>query len=142
MRTNQAGINLIRKFEGCRLEAYTCPAGRLTIGYGHTQGVYAGMHITPKIADEFLKSDLAEFENQLNGLHLHLTENQFSALISFIYNLGFGNFLNSTLKAKICNRSDDPLIRDEFARWVKSAGKTLPGLIERRKAEADLYFTP
>jgi lysozyme len=142
MKTNQAGINLIKQMEGCRLQAYVCPAGKLTIGYGHTLGVYQGMRITEHIADELLRQDLAEFENQLNSLHLPITENQFAALISFIYNLGFGRFLSSTLKAKVSNDPMDPSIRHEFLKWTKAGGKELQGLLIRRNLEANLYFTP
>lgn len=142
MRTNQAGIDLIKQFEGCVLQAYLCPAGKLTIGYGHTLGVSAGMKITQKIAEELLIVDLKEREDQLNSLRLPLNEDQFSALISFIYNLGFGRFLNSTLKAKVSNNPNDPAIREEFMKWVKAGDETLPGLIIRRSSEANLYFTP
>ena len=142
MKTNQAGVDLIKHFEGCRLEAYVCPAGKLTIGYGTTRGVTSGMKITEAIAEKFLKEDLEKFGLQLNTLRLHLTDNQFSALVSFIYNVGFGNFSNSTLRKKVQTNHNDPVIRNEFLRWNKGGGKVLPGLIARRQAESDLYFTP
>jgi lysozyme len=142
VKTNQAGIDLIKKFEGCRLESYICPAGKWTIGYGTTKGITSGMKISEAIAETFLKEDLEKFELQLNSLRLHLTDNQFSALVCFVYNVGFGNFSNSTLKKKVQTNHNDPAIRNEFLRWNKAGGKVLPGLVTRRTAEAELYFTP
>ena len=142
MKTNQAAIDIIKHYEGCKLEAYICPAGKLTIGYGTTKGVTAGMKISEAIAEKFLKEDLEKFELQLNSLRLHLTDNQFSALVSFIYNVGFGNFSNSTLRKKVQTNHNDSAIRNEFLRWNKAAGKVLPGLTLRRQSESDLYFTP
>ena len=141
MKTNQAGIDLIKSFEGCKLEAYLCPAGIPTIGYGTTRGVKLGMKITEALAEKFLREDIVEFENQLDSLGLHLNSNQYAACISFIYNLGFGNFRSSTLRAKIANDPDDPAIADQFLRWTKAGGKVLDGLVRRREAEAKLYFT-
>jgi len=139
MKTNQAGIDLIKRFEGCKLEAYRCPAGVLTIGYGTTRGVYEGMKITESIAEKMLTDDLEAIETRLSSFNLKVNENQFSALVSFIYNLGFGNFLNSTLFGKIKNNPKDISIKLEFERWVKAGGKILPGLVKRRAAEWGLF---
>ena len=86
MKTSPKGIALIKEFEGLRLKAYKCPGGVWTIGYGHTAGVKSGMVITEAQAEEYLKADLIVFERYLNGLGLALNQNQFDALVSFIYN--------------------------------------------------------
>lgn len=138
------GIELIKHFEGCRLEAYRCPAGVLTIGYGHTQGVTEGMTITQEEADELLKRDLLSFEVNVRGCVIpNLNDHQIDALTSFAYNVGMGNLRRSTL-LRIINRggATEEEIRRQFNRWVYAGKKVLPGLKRRRQAEADLYFTP
>ena len=141
MKTSPKGIALIKEFEGLRLKAYLCPGGVWTIGYGHTAGVKPGMVITEAQAEEYLKADLIAFERYLNGLGLALNQNQFDALISFIYNVGTGNFSNSTLLRKVRVYPQDNSIMDEFLRWVYSKGRVLPGLQRRRLAEMKLYFS-
>ena len=141
MNTSPKGIALIIEFEGLRLKAYQCPGGVWTIGYGHTAGVKPGMVITEAQAEEYLKANLIAFERYLNGLGLALNQNQFDALISFIYNVGTGNFSNSTLLRKIRANPQDNSIMDEFLRWVYSKGRVLPGLQRRRLAEMKLYFS-
>ena len=138
--TSIKGIELIKKHEGCRLQAYKCPAGVWTIGYGHTQGVKAGQSITQAEADNYLKSDLKTFESFLNRAGLRLNQNQFDALVSFIFNVGSGAFHGSTLKKKIQANPSDPTIRDEFRKWKNGGGRVLPGLVKRREDEANLYF--
>ena len=141
MNTSPKGIALIKEFEGLRLKAYKCPGGIWTIGYGHTAGVKPGMVITEAQAEEYLKADLIAFERYLNGLGLALNQNQFDALISFIYNVGTGNFSSSTLLRKVRANPQDNSIMDEFLRWVYSKGRVLPGLQRRRLAEMKLYFS-
>mgnify|MGYP003501445792 FL=1 len=141
MKTSPKGITLIKEFEGLRLKAYKCPGGVWTIGYGHTAGVKPGMVISEAQAEEYLKADLIAFERYLNGLGLALNQNQFDALISFIYNVGKGNFTNSTLLRKVRANPQDNSIMDEFLRWVYSKGRVLPGLQRRRLAEMKLYFS-
>ena len=141
MKTSPKGIALIKEFEGLRLKAYHCPGGVWTIGYGHTAGVKPGMVITKAQAEEYLKADLIAFERYLNGLGLALNQNQFDALVSFIYNVGTGNFSNSTLLRKVRANPQDNSIMDEFLRWVYSKGRVLPGLQRRRLAEMKLYFS-
>ena len=141
MKTSPKGIALIKEFEGLRLKAYKCPGGVWTIGYGHTAGVKSGMVITEAQAEEYLKADLIAFERYLNGLGLALNQNQFDALVSFIYNVGTGNFSNSTLLRKVRANPQDNSIMDEFLRWVYSKGRVLPGLQRRRLAEMKLYFS-
>ena len=141
MKTSPKGIALIKEFEGLRLKAYKCPGGVWTIGYGHTVGVKPGMVISEAQAEEYLKADLIAFERYLNGLRLALNQNQFDALISFIYNVGTGNFSNSTLLRKVRANPQDNSIMDEFLRWVYSKDRVLPGLQRRRLAEMKLYFS-
>ena len=141
MKTSPKGIALLKEFEGLRLKAYQCPGGVWTIGYGHTAGVKPGMLITKAQAEEYLKADLIAFERYLNGLGLALNQNQFDALVSFIYNVGTGNFSSSTLLRKVRANPQDNSIMDEFLRWVYSKGRVLPGLQRRRLAEMKLYFS-
>lgn len=141
MKTSPKGIALIKEFEGLRLKAYKCPGGVWTIGYGHTAGVKPGMLISKAQAEEYLKADLIAFERYLNGLGLALNQNQFDALVSFIYNVGTGNFSNSTLLRKVRANPQENSIMDEFLRWVYSKGRVLPGLQRRRLAEMKLYFS-
>ena len=93
--------------------------------------------ITVEEAEELLAEDLEHFEDQLNSLKLDLKQYEFDALISFIFNCGFGNFLGSTLLKRIKSRRGD--IQEAFLMWNKSGGKVLNGLISRRKSEADLF---
>ena len=141
MNTSPKGIALIKEFEGLRLKAYQCPGGVWTIGYGHTACVKPGMLISKAQAEEYLKADLIAFERYLNGLGLALNQNQFDALVSFIYNVGTGNFSNSTLLRKVRANPQENSIMDEFLRWVYSKGRVLPGLQRRRLAEMKLYFS-
>ena len=141
MNTSPKGIALIKEFEGLRLKAYKCPGGVWTIGYGHTAGVKSGMVITEAQAEEYLKADLIVFERYLNGLRLALNQNQFDALVSFIYNVGTGNFSSSTLLRKVRANPQENSIMDEFLRWVYSKGRVLPGLQRRRLDEMKLYFS-
>lgn len=140
MTISNDGIDLIKRNEGLRLKAYRCPGGVWTIGYGHTSGVKDGDVITKEQAEELLKKDIKEIEYKLNSLNLNLTQNQFDALVSFIFNVGWSNFKSSTLLKKIRINPDDPSIRYEFSRWVFANGKKLNGLIKRRNEEANLYF--
>ena len=141
MKTSPKGIALIKEFEGLRLKAYKCPGGVWTIGYGHTAGVKHGMVISERQAEEYLKADLIAFEKYLNDLGLAINQNQFDALISFIYNVGTGNFSSSTLLRKVKANPLDNSIMDEFLKWVYSKGRVLPGLQRRRLAEMKLYFS-
>ena len=141
MKTSPKGITLIKEFEGLRLKAYKCPGGVWTIGYGHTAGVKPGMVISEAQAEEYLMADLIASEKYLNDLRLAINQNQFDALISFIYNVGTGNFSSSTLLSKVKANPLDNSIMDEFLRWVYSKGRVLPGLQRRRLAEMKLYFS-
>lgn len=140
MKTGIQGIKLIKKFEGCKLTAYKCPAGIWTIGYGHTRNVHKGEVITQQQADELLKQDLNIYEIGVEALKLNINQNQFDSLVSFAFNLGLGALQKSTLLKRIKVNPNDPKIKDEFLRWSYAGGKQLKGLLLRRQAECDLYF--
>lgn len=146
MRLNQKGKDLIHKFEGCKLEAYLCPANVWTIGFGNTfyeniEPVEDGDKITRQRAIALSENILKTFEDKCKRLIKQpLTENQFSAIVSFAYNVGVGNLSKSTLLRKVNANPKDISIALEFLRWNKANGKVLNGLVARRKAESDLYF--
>ena len=144
MKTSERGLALIQEFEGLRLKAYTCPAGILTIGYGHTSAAGAptvtpGMTIDKGVAHEILRSDLERFERGVNGLvKVELTKNQFDVLVSFAYNCGLGSLKKSTLLKRVnAKRFDD--VPAELMKWTRGGGKVLPGLVRRRRAEAEMW---
>ena len=142
MKITNEGINLIKKFEGLRLEAYLCPAGVWTIGYGHTKGVKKGQVITQLEADNLLKEDLSSFEKGVTSLiKSNINQNQFDSLVSFAFNLGLANLKSSTLLKKVNSNPNDKTIVDEFLKWIYAGGKPLEGLKRRRQAEAYLYFS-
>ena len=137
MKISQKGIDLIKRFEGCELTAYKCPAGVPTIGYGHTKGVKMGMKITQAEAEKFLLSDIAPLEVFLSKYNLK--QNEFDALVSWCFNLGVGNFNSSTLKLKILAKAAPVDCADQIIRWTKAGGKVLLGLQKRRVAEANMF---
>lgn len=147
MKLNQKGINLLHEFEGLRLEAYLCPAKIPTIGWGSTyyedgKKVKMGDKITKERADALFLKIAEDFAKRVRGLvKKELTENQFSALVSFTYNVGVGAFQRSTLLRKVNSNPNDPTIHNEFMRWNKVAGKPVRGLTRRRESESKLYFT-
>ena len=143
MKISNKGIELIKRHEGLRLKAYKCPAGVWTIGYGHTgKDTYEGLEITPGSANELLTLDLERFEKAVNRLvESAINQQQFDALVSFAFNLGEGALKNSTLLKRINANPIDATISGEFSKWVNAGGKPLPGLVRRRKEEADLYFS-
>lgn len=141
MKASVDAYELIKQFEGLRLEAYLCPAGIWTIGYGHTSGVSPNSFITIQEADEYLLRDVAAIEMQLNKLNLSLRQCQWDAIVSFVFNVGIGNFKASTLLAKIRINPDDNSIIDEFLRWVYANGKVMRGLQKRRLTEMKPYFS-
>ena len=140
MRISRTGIELIKAHEGLRLAAYICPSGVPTIGYGHTYNVKMGDRITEEQAEKFLIDDLAVAEREVNRYGLNLTQNQFDALVSFVFNVGVGNFRSSTLLKRLKANPNDPDIANQFKKWVYGGGKVLPGLVRRRNEEAKLYF--
>ena len=140
MKSSDLPLNKIIDFEGCKLTAYRCPAGVWTIGVGHTRGVKQGQKITEAQAISLLKGDLLPCENYVNNLGVCKTQGQFDALVDFCFNLGTGALGRSTLLKFIRQGKAEQYIRGEFAKWVKSGGKTLAGLVKRRAWEADRYF--
>lgn len=139
MKTSSNGLALVKQFEGLRTQAYICPAGVLTIGYGSTGAhVKRGMVITEAQATALLAQDVVRFEKAVNGLGVALTQNQFDALVSFAFNVGEKALRDSTLAKKL-KAGDYKGAAAQFARWTKAGGKTLPGLVRRRAAEAALF---
>jgi|TARA_R110001592_G_scaffold86435_1_gene254971 lysozyme len=142
MKTSAEGIALIKKFEGCELEAYQCSASVWTIGYGHTAGVKEGDTCTQGESDVLLQEDLEDFEATIQKLvNVPLKQNEFDALVSWVYNLGGTNLRNSTLLQRINDDSDSSRadIPYQMKRWNRAGGKVLEGLVRRREAEAMLW---
>lgn len=139
-------LDIIKRFEGLSLSAYKCPAGKITIGFGNTfyedgNPVQMGDKITRERADFLLLKVAEQFaERMAKYIKAHINDNQRSALLSFAYNCGIGNFSGSTLLKKVNANPNDPTIRAEFMKWNRSSGKILTGLTRRREAEANLYF--
>lgn len=133
----------IREFEGLRLEAYRCSAGVWTIGYGHASRVIPGTVITKEEAEKLLKEDLQERAEQMFSCVKPCTEGQFIALLSFVFNFDIGRLKNSHL-LKYHNAGFYQQAADEFLKWknVRKNGELveLPGLLERRKKERELYL--
>ncbi len=145
---NEAGLRLVKKSEGFYPDAYLCPAGVPTIGYGHTDGVSLGQTITEAEAETFLKEDLEAAAKDVERLiTAPLTDNQFSALVSFVFNLGAGSLQSSTLRKRL-EAGNYEAVPGELNRWVKATDpvtgekKTLRGLVKRRAAEGALWLTP
>ncbi len=143
MKITEKGLRIIKDSEGLELKSYKCPAGKLTIGYGHTGvDVLPGMTINELAADIYLKMDCADAENAVNKyVKVPLNQNQFDALVSFIFNIGSGKFLNSSLLTKL-NAGDYAGAAELFLMWTHGGGKELPGLVARRKKEKELFLTP
>ena len=140
MKTSAEGLSLIKKFEGCELYAYQCSAGVWTIGYGHTKDVEPGMQITKEDAEEMLVEELHEYESYINDfVTAPLSQNQYDALVSWVYNLGPANLKASTM-LKVLNAGEYEEVPAQMKRWNKAGGKVLEGLIRRREAESLLFL--
>lgn len=141
-RIGPKGLDLIKRSEGLRLKAYRCPADVPTIGYGSTgPHVKMGMTITEAEAEALLRKDLERFERGVVEMAGKMTPGQFSALVSFAFNLGLGALKKSTLLKKHLAGDYEGAAR-EFAKWVNAGGRRLPGLVTRRADEAALYRLP
>lgn len=147
-KISEAGLNLIKSFEGLRLKPYKCSAGVPTIGYGNTfyenkkKVSLTDAAITESRAVELLSWSLTKFEQYVDSYcRDDISQNQFDALVSFCYNVGPANLKASTLLKKVNANPNDPTIRTEFLKWNKAGGRALAGLTRRRTAEADLYFS-
>ena len=139
---NINGLNLVKHFEGFYDTAYVCPAGVLTIGYGHTKHVTTGQCISQEKADELLITDMQHASDAVTRtISVPLNDNQFDALTSFVFNCGAGALASSTL-ARLLNQGDYQCVPAQLNRWVKAGGKTLPGLVKRRNAEGQLWSKP
>jgi GH24 family phage-related lysozyme (muramidase) len=162
---NQAGLDLVKEFEGFHsrrfksgpkkgqtvpnggVTAYFDPVNIPTIGYGHTHKVTSAdvdvKVISPKEAEELLRGDLKTAEDAVSNLiTVKLNDNEFSALVSFTFNVGAGALKNSTLRKRL-NRGDNrtSVANEEFRKWVKAGGRVLQGLVRRRRAERDLFLS-
>ncbi|MEG1572846.1 MAG: lysozyme [Bacteroidales bacterium] len=140
MKITENGLSLIKRVEGLRLETYRCSAGVLTIGYGHTKDVVKGMKITTLQADEFLRQDVDWAEKAVSTEGLNINQNQFDALVCFVFNVGARAFKNSSLLKMIRVNPNSSNIPSEFAKWRLAGGKIVPGLIARRNAEVELFL--
>lgn len=138
MRASDILIEAIKGFEGFRAEAYKCPAGVWTIGYGHTGGVKKGQRVSPARAEELLRQDLRSAEESVSRLGVARTQGQYDALVDITFNCG--DMSKSTLVRKIREGAGKDEITKEFMRWVHSDGKVLPGLMKRRAWDADRFF--
>ena len=139
MNLGYEGTKLLKYFEGCKLTAYQDSVGVWTIGYGHTKGVYDGMTITQEEAEQMLLTELEEYEGYVEKyVTVPLTQNQFDALVVWVYNLGPTNFRNSTLLKEL-NAGNYNAAGQEITRWNKAGEKVLAGLVKRREAEAQLF---
>ena len=156
MKIGKAGLDLIKLYEqgpdgGAALESYLCPARIWTIGWGHTKGVHIGQHATLAQCEQWLLEDVATAEAAVNALvRVPLTQNQFDALVSFVFNIGVGRpttdpkggagFWASTLR-RLLNESDYAGAAGQFKRWNKGGGAVLNGLVARRADEEALFMT-
>lgn len=142
MQTSANGLAFIRDHEGCELHAYPDPGSGgepWTIGVGHTGGVKPGDTCTMQQAMQWLKEDVQEAEDAVNRLvKVELSQDQFDALVSLVFNIGGGNFAKSTLLKKINARNFEGAA-DEFPRWNRAAGRVMAGLTKRRHAEQSLF---
>ena len=147
MRMSSVGLDLVKSFEGLYLNAYKCPAGVWTIGYGHTgkvngKVIRSGMKITKTKATSLLRSDMRTFEKAVKKLvKVKINQHQFDALVSFAFNCGAGNLQNSTL-LKMVNKKNFTAAANEFLKWNKGGGRVLAGLTRRRHEERKLFLRP
>lgn len=142
MAINAAGLDLIKRFEGLRTEAYDDGFGTWTIGYGHTAGVVPGQRITPAEAERMLADDLTTFEARVRQLcTAPPNSNQLAAMTSLAFNIGVGAFQRSTALRKH-NAGDTVGAAEAFKLFRRAGGREVPGLLRRRNAEAALYLTP
>ena len=137
-KTGQLGQELIKEFEGCRLESYLCPASIWTIGVGHTgPDVVQGLHITQAVANQLLRDDLDRFEKAvITNIDVALDQCEFDALVSFAFNCGAGALQESTLRKRLNRGEDKPTVfAEELIRWTSGG---MAGLVRRREAEIKL----
>lgn len=139
MKYSVSGLHLTEQFEGCRLTAYQDSKGVFTIGYGHTRNVHQNDTCTQAEAELFLQQDVSWAEDIVNNnVTTVLTQPQFDALVDFVFNVGSGNFLSSTL-LKLLNAGDFEGASNQFVRWDRAGGQVLAGLLRRRNAEKEVF---
>lgn len=145
LRTSQQGLNLIKHHEGLRLTAYKCPAGRWTVGYGHTRTAHEGMRITEEQAENLLARDISIAERcVIANVTSRINQPMFDALVSFVFNFGCERFKTSTL-LRFLNEEQYHKAAEQFSRWVNArnpkTGKLepLPGLVARRAKERQMF---
>ena len=139
MKISEEGIALIKKFEGCKLEAYLDAVDVPTIAYGRTKDVKIGDICTQQQAEDWLEEELVEYEGYVNeAVKVELTQPQFDSLVSWTYNLGPSN-LNRSSMLRVLNTSDYDNVPEQIMRWNKAGGRVLPGLVRRREAEAEMF---
>ncbi len=143
MKLSQAGLDLIKRFEGCKLKAYQDAVGIWTIGYGHTgPNVHDGLTITQKQADDILAQDVGRFASGVAAnVRVSLTQSEFDALVSFAFNVGLGAFKTSTLLRLLNDNADRNVVASQFLRWNKAGDKVLEGLTKRRNAVKALFLS-
>jgi len=135
MEYSKTGLILTEKFEGCRLVAYQDQVGVWTIGYGHTHGVHEGMICTQEQAEQWLREDIKAAENAVSqDVHVPLTQGEFDALVDFVFNLGSGALLHSTL-LRLLNSGNYHGAAEEFEKWDHAGGKVVAQLLRRRQVE-------
>tara|TARA_R110000803_G_scaffold36071_3_gene77695 strand:- start:1026 stop:1463 length:438 start_codon:yes stop_codon:yes gene_type:complete len=139
MNISKEGIDLIKHFEGCKLEAYEDAVGVPTIAYGRIKDVKMGDSCTQAQAEAWLDEELHEYEGYINdAVTVSLNQNQFDSLVSWVYNLGPNNLKSSTM-LKVLNKEQYADVPEQIQRWNKAGGKVLKGLTKRRNAEALLF---
>lgn len=139
MDISPKGLALTKEFEGCRLEAYKDVIGKPTIGYGHTKGVKMGDKITQEQADHYLLEDMGEAIRTVNEyVKVPITQGMFDAMCDFVFNLGYWNFVNSTLLRALNERYFDQAAY-EFLKWNHAGGKEVEGLTRRCQARKALF---
>jgi lysozyme len=149
MNISKRGIQLLKDFEGLRLNAYKCSAGVATIGFGSCfypdkSNVKIGDVLRDKNEAEILLiNTLEDYDIYVSKYtkSVKLTQYQFDALVCFAFNVGLGNLSKSTLLKMVLSNPNDPKIPLEFAKWNKAGGKVVQGLVKRRQKEGELYFT-
>ena len=141
MNPSQACVDLVKSFEGFSATAYTCAGGKVTIGYGSTDGVTLADTVTEEEAEAMLLRDLEKASDAIDDyVDVPLTQGQYDALCSFIYNVGRQAFRGSTL-LRLLNEGKHTAAGNQLPRWNKASGKVLPGLVRRREAERRMFET-
>lgn len=134
------GLEFIKQSEGCKLTAYQDSVEVWTIGVGHTSGVHGGMTCTQEDADQWLQDDLQGVYKAIDAMvDVDLSQGQFDALCSFVFNLGAGALRNSTL-LKLLNAGNYVAATQQFSRWNHAGGQVLAGLTKRREGEAEMFL--